>query len=42
VRGDASVAGGAMLAFCQYVDAARQSHAQLQPAHNATYGLCLL
>ena len=31
--------GRAKLAYCQYVDAARQSHAQVQPAQNATYGL---
>ncbi len=34
--------GRAKQAYCQYVDAARQSHAQVQPAQNATYGLKVL
>ena len=41
-RGEASVARRAKQAYSPYVDAARQSHAQVQPARNATYGLWVL
>ncbi len=41
-RGEASVARRAKQTYSQYVDAARQSHAQVQPAQNATDGLRML